>query len=156
MKKNTEKKKKIKVKNTVPHLLSAAMNHEDCPNWLKGLIWNTFNDNADMPADTPEFYAQCIKYSRLSDIDANETESANADAVIVSESGARTEVRIVEKPGKSTELEKLAVQISEVMKNPLTPTNLYNVMSDELSHVIGFADSPEWILGNLKQQSSKE
>ncbi len=59
-------------------------------------------------------------------------------------------------PVESSELENLAVKISEVMKNPLTPTNLYNVMSDELSHVTGFADSPEWILGNLKQQSAKE
>jgi hypothetical protein len=61
-----------------------------------------------------------------------------------------------ETPGESSELENLAVKISEVMKNPLTPTKLYNVMSDELSHVTGFADSPEWILGNLKQQSAKE
>jgi hypothetical protein len=54
-------------------------------------------------------------------------------------------------PVESSELENLAVKISEVMKNPLTPTNLYNVMSDELSHVTGFAHSPEWILGNLKK-----
>ncbi len=59
-------------------------------------------------------------------------------------------------PGESSELENLAVKISEVMKNPLTPTNPYNVMSDELSHLTGFADSPEWILGNLNQQSAKE
>jgi hypothetical protein len=49
------------------------------------------------------------------------------------------------------ELEKLAVQISKVMKNPLIPTRLYNAMSDELTAVIADSDSPEWILGNLKK-----
>ncbi len=67
MKNIAQKKKKIKVKNTVPHLLSAACNHEDCPNWLRTLVWNTLSDNANIPADTPAFYKQCLKYSRLSD-----------------------------------------------------------------------------------------
>jgi hypothetical protein len=73
----------------------------------------------------------------------------NADSVSTSDA-----------PGESTEtdgLENLAVQISNVMKNPLLPSKLYNAMSDELSHTIaGFADSPGLILGNLKRQSAKE
>ena len=140
MKNLSQKKKKIKVKNTVLHLLSAAMNHDDCPNWLKALIWNTLNDNADMPADRPEFYAECIKYSRLSDIDTNETEAAS---------------NVADMPGESQELEKLAAQISEVMKNPLTPVKLYNVLSDELSETFADTDSPEWILDNLKKMEAE-
>jgi hypothetical protein len=54
-------------------------------------------------------------------------------------------------PDESTELEKLAVQISAVMKNPRIPTRLYNVMTDELSENTLDTDSPEWILGNLKK-----
>jgi hypothetical protein len=67
MKNIAQRKKKIKVKNTVPHLLSTACNHEECPNWLKTLVWNTLSDNANVPADTPAFYKQCLKYSRLFD-----------------------------------------------------------------------------------------
>jgi hypothetical protein len=66
MKDISRKQKKTKVKNTVPHLLSAVCNHEDCPSWLRSLIWNALSDNATIPADTPEFYKQCLKYSNLS------------------------------------------------------------------------------------------
>ncbi len=77
MQNNTKKPKKIKVKNTVPHLLSALCNHDDCPEWLKSKIWNTLSDNANIPADTPEFYEQCLKYSRL----PNDAECENYEVI---------------------------------------------------------------------------
>ncbi len=75
MKNNTGKPKKIKVKNTVPHLLSAVCNHEDCPEWLKGKIWNTLTDNAHIPSDTAAFFKECLKYSRVpNDVESNSYE----------------------------------------------------------------------------------
>jgi hypothetical protein len=59
------KQKKIKVKNTLPHLLSALCTHDDCPEWLKLKIWDTLNDNADIPPDSPDQYTLMLKYSRL-------------------------------------------------------------------------------------------
>jgi hypothetical protein len=66
MKKITQKKKKIKVKNTVPHLLMALVSHKDCPVWLDMKIWNTLTDNSNIPAKTVGFFKQALKYSCLS------------------------------------------------------------------------------------------
>lgn len=49
------------------------------------------------------------------------------------------------------DLEDLARLLSKVMKHPKMPTNLYNILSDELSETVADTDSPEWILGNLKE-----
>ncbi len=46
--------KKIKIKNTLPDILSALCSHKDCSDWLKTTIWNKLNDNADIPTDSPE------------------------------------------------------------------------------------------------------
>jgi hypothetical protein len=67
--------KKIKVKNTVPHLLMALVRHEDCPVWLDMKIWNTMSDNGNIPANTVGFFKQALKYSRLSrDAETNSSE----------------------------------------------------------------------------------
>lgn len=58
-------------------------------------------------------------------------------------------------PGESSELKKLAAQISKVMKNPLIPTKLYNVMTDELVENDVDTDSQEWILGSLKRMNKE-
>ncbi len=52
-------------------------------------------------------------------------------------------------------LEILAGHLSAIMKHPTMPTNLYNVIADELTAfpANADADSPEWILANLKLQS---
>lgn len=47
--------------------------------------------------------------------------------------------------------EDLANLLSRVMKHPKIPTKLYNVMTDELVENDTDTDSPEWILGSLKQ-----
>lgn len=52
---------KIKIKNSLPHLLAAAMNHEDCPAWLEMKIWNAFNDNSDYSPNDPEYPALMLK-----------------------------------------------------------------------------------------------
>jgi hypothetical protein len=52
--------------------------------------------------------------------------------------------------------EDLANLLSRVMKHPKMPTKLYNVMTDELVGNDVDADSPEWILGNLKKWSVKD
>ncbi len=70
-----------------------------------------------------------------------------------SEIGRQTENKILDSPaqsGETTDLEKLAAQISEVMKNPLTPERLYNAMTDELISTPYDTDSPEWILKSLE------
>ncbi len=77
MKKITQKKKKIKVKNTVPHLLMALVSHEDCPVWLDMKIWNTLTNNANIPANTVGFFKQALKYSRLS----NDAETNNYEVI---------------------------------------------------------------------------
>ncbi len=48
-------------------------------------------------------------------------------------------------------LNKLAVSLSEVMNNPLTPPVIYNNLSDVLIEIPFDTNSPEWILGNLKK-----
>ena len=60
---------------------------------------------------------------------------------------------VINVPEKLGELEKLAAQISEVLRNPLLPKQLYNVWSDELTENPHDTDSKEWILGNLKRQN---
>ena len=52
-------------------------------------------------------------------------------------------------------LETLANQLSTIMKNPLLPERLYNAMTDELIENDIDADSPEYILGNLRKQMQK-
>jgi hypothetical protein len=51
------------------------------------------------------------------------------------------------------DVEDLADLLSRVMKHPQMPTKLYNVLSDELTEGSIDADSPEWILDNLKKWS---
>ncbi|MEJ7862139.1 MAG: hypothetical protein WKF90_10965 [Pyrinomonadaceae bacterium] len=51
------------------------------------------------------------------------------------------------------DVEHLADLLSSVMKHPQMPTKLYNVLSDELTEGSVDADSPEWILDNLKKWS---
>ena len=69
--------KKIKIKNTVPHLLEAVTKHKDCPEWLKQKIYNTLSDNSDIPADCSEMYAVMLKYSRL----PKDAESLNYEVI---------------------------------------------------------------------------
>jgi signal recognition particle GTPase len=52
--------------------------------------------------------------------------------------------------------EDLANQVSKVMKHPKIPRKLYNAMSDVLIENDIDADSPEWILGNLKKEQNNE
>ncbi len=47
-------------------------------------------------------------------------------------------------------------QLSEILKNPLLPANLYNVISDKLIENSYGTDSPELILSNLKSKLEKE
>ncbi len=73
--KDNNKKKKIKVKNTVPDLLAAVTNHEDCPEWLKSKIYNTLADNSTIPADCAEMYGAMLKYTTLpKDVECNNYE----------------------------------------------------------------------------------
>ena len=55
--------------------------------------------------------------------------------------------------GLHQDIEDLANLLSQVMKHPKMPTNLYNLLSDELIETSADTDSPEWILGNLKKWS---
>ncbi len=50
-------------------------------------------------------------------------------------------------------LNKLAVSLSEVMNNPLTPPVIYNNLTDVLTEIPFDTNSPEWILGNLKMMN---
>jgi hypothetical protein len=54
------------------------------------------------------------------------------------------------------DMEDLANLLSKVMKHPKMPTNLYNVLSDELIENPLDTDTPEWILGNLKEMKKAE
>jgi hypothetical protein len=49
--------------------------------------------------------------------------------------------------------EDLANLLSRAMKHPQMPTKLYNVLGEHLIEIPGDADSPEWILANLKKWS---
>ncbi len=53
---------------------------------------------------------------------------------------------------ETDDLTELANQLSAVMKNPLLPTKLYEVMADELIENPYDANSSEWILDSLKSQ----
>lgn len=58
--------------------------------------------------------------------------------------------------GESETLESLAAQISKILKNPLLPERLYNVLTDELAVVEIDTDSPENILLNLRLQTKAQ
>jgi hypothetical protein len=47
----------------------------------------------------------------------------------------------------------LAAHLSAVMKDSLTPPQIYNCLSEYLMHIPADTDSTEWILGNLKIMS---
>lgn len=70
-------KSKIKVKNTFPHLLAAATNHPDCPEWLRSKIWNALDNNSNIPPDSADFYALMLKYS----IVPNDVESIRSEVI---------------------------------------------------------------------------
>ncbi len=55
--------------------------------------------------------------------------------------------------GLDKDMEDLANLLSKVMKHPKIPTNLYNVLADEMFETSADTDSPEWILANLKKWS---
>jgi hypothetical protein len=67
------------------------------------------------------------------------------------EKGKFSDAPKVEQPAESQELDKLAVHFSAIMKDPLTPPEIYNVLGEYFVHVTADTDSPEWILGNLKK-----
>ncbi len=54
------------------------------------------------------------------------------------------------------DMEDLAHLLSKVMKHPKMPVKLYNVLSDELTENTLDTDSPEWILGNLKNMECEK
>ncbi len=54
------------------------------------------------------------------------------------------------------DLRLLASQLSAVMKNDAMPTQLFNVMSDELSHAPRDWRTPENILENLEEMKRVE
>ncbi len=56
-----------------------------------------------------------------------------------------------EQPEDCQRLNKLAVHFSAIMKDPLTPPEIYNVLGEHFVHVTADTDSTEWILGNLKK-----
>ena len=61
-----------------------------------------------------------------------------------------------EQTEQTDELNKLAAQISEVMKSPLLPERLYNVLSDEMTKNPFDTDSKEWILANINNQKGEK
>ena len=54
------------------------------------------------------------------------------------------------------DLRSLASQISSVMRNDAMPTQLFNVMADELSHTPSDWRTPESVLFNLKEMKKAE
>jgi hypothetical protein len=60
-------------------------------------------------------------------------------------------LNLPEQSEDSQNLNELAAHLSAVMKDPLTPPEIYNVLGEYFVHVPADTDSPEWILGNLKK-----
>lgn len=66
--------------------------------------------------------------------------------------GTNAESAPVQIPGESTELEKLAAQISEVLKNPSLPVELYNAILHGADDIVNTSDSD----ANEKYETSPE
>lgn len=69
------KRKKITVKNEMPHLLAAVTNHPDCPDWLIDAIWDTFNDNAAYVTNSAVYWAAQMESANMR-ADSNATLNA--------------------------------------------------------------------------------
>lgn len=55
---------KIRIQNTVPHLLEAIWNHPDCPGWLQNLIWDGINDRCERTEMSATYWASQLESAR--------------------------------------------------------------------------------------------
>lgn len=59
MKKNNT----IRLQNTLPHLLEAVCSHADCPDWLRGDLWDLINNHDSAVRFDAEFWDWVLKSS---------------------------------------------------------------------------------------------
>ncbi len=69
----------VRIKNELPELLEAVINHPDCPDWLRESIWESINENSRVT-----FSADYIRLA-LASADASEPsqprENENSDGL---------------------------------------------------------------------------
>lgn len=49
------------VKNNLPELLEAVCTHEDCPDWLSGMIWDKLNDRSQFDAYSASYFRHMLE-----------------------------------------------------------------------------------------------
>ncbi len=113
--------KKIKIKNSVPHLLSAVCRHKDCPAWLDDEIWKAVNSYADIPPTSPEQFAVMLAYAPTRRDEQREKESK------------LPEIEPTTAPEIDSETDNLALLLSGVLNNPRLPEKLKDEFKDALT-----------------------
>jgi len=154
----------ITINNELPELLEAVCSHDDCPSWLRNVIWDGFNDRIDGLSLTASYFryafeevkdvADCrfcgqpiFSHSLAWHKTCQEMEKAESSPGSV-ETGDEAE--------ENQDINVLANQLSSIMKNDLLPTGLFNVIADELSEVPSDWRTPENVLFNLQEMRKKE
>lgn len=71
---NTETKERsqtaqdfLVIKNDVPNLLHALCNHQHCPEWLRGLIWDEMNERVESNAYSLGYLTYLFNASRFNE-----------------------------------------------------------------------------------------
>lgn len=167
--------KTITIKNELPELLATVCNHPDCPSWLSGEIWDSFNNRMLDFEYTANFFRYALE--QTADIDncyscgqplfphsmvwhknCEFTKNPDTDEQVKTYP-LKDILDLSDHPTEEGECIDLANHISAILKNPKTPTKIYNALSDELGSIDmskDFVDSPEYVLQILRKKEGGE
>ncbi|MBA4121483.1 MAG: hypothetical protein H0X72_03325 [Acidobacteria bacterium] len=134
------------------YLFTWTMKHdEDKRNWEKALLAERGLDEHGIELETP------IEADSLNDAPAPEAQTQPEQPK--PKTLAEDTLQLIGENSDATrdgDLRLLASQISSVMKNDAMPTQLFNVMADELSDTPSDWRSPESVLFNLEEMKKAE
>lgn len=133
--------------------LSEVLHHPDLPEKIYDAIQYGFNDicNAAKSGAMDELDSQPQRIEQILSL-AKETDPPK-------ETSSPEASKVLDLSEHPENLNILAGQLSDILKNPALPTEIYNCISDELTHESPDLDSPELILKNLEaiqQRKTKE
>lgn len=75
--------KKIKVKDTVPHLITALWQHPDCPVWLQDELWEAVNNRIGSTKLTPTYWKAQLQSARPDTPKEHEVRYGMLDADVI-------------------------------------------------------------------------
>lgn len=156
--------------NKLSHILASDKLTDEAKDAFGSIIFNAGNE-VNLAVDDPELvkiafpkiikalpfeYGKAIVHALTALLDSNLVSPIESELTQYEIRFNSAMLDLFGEPGENQRFNKLAADISAVLKNPLTPKRVYNALADELNETFADTDSPEWILGNLKKLREDE